>query len=61
MAFVKAGLAGAGVTEIGVFPLGGAAAGISVTKLLASGLEDRSTNRHWRAGPRATLAMLGLG
>jgi YcaO-like protein with predicted kinase domain len=60
MAFAKAGLAAAGITGIGAFPLGGSVAGISVTKLLAHGLEDRSTNRNWRPGPRATLAMLGF-
>ena len=60
MAFAKSSLVSAGITGIGVFPLGGSAAGISVTKLLANGLEDRSTNRNWRPGPRSTLAMLGF-
>jgi len=56
----RAQLAGAGITSIAAFPLGGARAGIAVARLLAHGLEDRSTNRHWRPGPRATGAMIGL-
>lgn len=56
----RAQLAGAGITSIAAFPLGGAKAGIAVARLLAHGLEDRSTNRHWRPGLRATGAMIGL-
>jgi len=56
----RAQLAGAGITRIASFPLGGSAAGVAVSRLLAHGLEDRSTNRHWRPGPRATGAMIGL-
>lgn len=59
-AFVRERLTAARLTRIAAFPLGGAAAGISVTKLLAHGLEDRSSNRHWRPGPRATAVMIGL-
>jgi len=53
-------LVGAGITSIAAFPLGGQQAGIAVARLLAHGLEDRSTNRHWRPGSRATGAMIGL-
>ena len=59
-AHARAQLVGAGITSIAAFPLGGAKAGIAVARLLAHGLEDRSTNRHWRPGPRATGAMIGL-
>jgi len=59
-AHVKGQLVAAGITRIAAFPLGGDEAGITVVRLLAHGLEDRSTNRHWRPGPRATGAMLGL-
>lgn len=59
-AHAKAQLAGAGMTGIAAFPLGGASAGIAIVRLLAHGLEDRSTNRHWRPGARATGAMVGL-
>lgn len=60
LAHAKAQLVGAGITRVASFPLGGAEAGIAVTRLLAHGLEDRSTNRHWRPGARATGAMVGL-
>ena len=56
----RAQLVGAGITSVAAFPLGGAKAGIAVARLLAHGLEDRSTNRHWRPGPRATGAMIGI-
>lgn len=56
----RARLAGAGITNVAAFPLGGAEHGVAVVRLLAHGLEDRATNRHWRPGPRATGAMLGL-
>jgi len=56
----RAQLAGAGLTSIAAFSLGGAEQGVAVVRLLAHGLEDRATNRHWRPGPRATGAMLGL-
>ncbi len=59
-AHAKGQLVAAGITRIAAFPLGGDEAGIAVVRLLAHGLEDRSTNRHWRPGPRATGAMLGL-
>jgi YcaO-like protein with predicted kinase domain len=59
-AHAKGRLVAAGITRIAAFPLGGDEAGIAVVRLLAHGLEDRSTNRHWRPGPRATGAMLGL-
>ena len=58
--YARARLAGAGITSIAAFPLGGQRAGVAVARLLAHGLEDRSTNRHWRPGPRATGAMIGL-
>jgi ribosomal protein S12 methylthiotransferase accessory factor len=57
---VRAQLVGAGLTSIAGFPLGGAEHGVAVVRVLAHGLEDRATNRHWRPGPRATGAMLGL-
>ena len=41
-------------------PLGGETLGISVLKAFVPGLEDRVTNRHWRAGRRAAAAMLGF-
>ncbi|WP_417308372.1 YcaO-like family protein [Devosia sp.] len=41
-------------------PLGGEALGIFVLKAFVPGLEDRLTNRHWRAGRRAASAMLGF-
>ena len=56
----RAQLVGAGITNVAAFPLGGEKAGIAVARLLAHGLEDRATNRHWRPGPRATGAMIGL-
>lgn len=56
----RAQLTAAGITRIASFPLGGSAAGVAVSRLLAHGLEDRSTNRHWRPGSRATGAMIGL-
>ena len=56
----RAQLIGAGIISIAAFPLGGASAGVAVVRLLAHGLEDRSTNRHWRPGTRATGAMVGL-
>lgn len=56
----RAQLAGAGITSVAAFPLGGERFGVAVARLLAHGLEDRSTNRHWRPGPRATGAMVGL-
>ena len=56
----RAQLIGAGMISIAAFPLGGASAGVAVVRLLAHGLEDRSTNRHWRPGTRATGAMVGL-
>lgn len=56
----RARLASAGLISIAAFPLGGAEHGVAVVRLLAHGLEDRATNRHWRPGPRATGAMLGL-
>lgn len=59
-AHAKGQLVAAGITRIAAFPLGGEDAGVAVVRLLAHGLEDRSTNRHWRPGPRATGAMLGL-
>lgn len=58
--FVKAGLAKARLNRIVVIPLGGARFGIHVLRAFVPGLEDRLTNRHWRPGPRATAAMLGL-
>lgn len=60
LADLKARLAGAGITRVIAVPLGGEEFGISVIRVLAQGLEDRATNRHWRPGPRATRAMLGL-
>lgn len=59
LAHARAQLAAAGITRIAAFPLA-AQGDFAVVRLLAHGLEDRSTNRHWRAGPRATGAMLGL-
>lgn len=50
----------AGLTRIAVFPLGGETEGVAVLRLLAHGLEDQATNRHWRPGPRGLRAMLGL-
>lgn len=50
----------AGLTRIAAFPLGGETEGVAVLRLLAHGLEDQATNRHWRPGPRALRAMLGL-
>lgn len=58
--FVKAGLAKARLNRIIVVPLGGARFGIHVLRAFVPGLEDRLTNKHWRPGPRATAAMLGL-
>lgn len=41
-------------------PLGGEPFGIHVLKAFVPGLEDRLTNRHWRAGRRAAAAMMGF-
>lgn len=59
-AHAKAQLVGARIGAVAAFPLGGDRAGIAVARLLSHGLEDRSTNRHWRPGARATGAMIGL-
>lgn len=58
--FVNAGLTKARLNRILVVPLGGARIGIHVLRAFVPGLEDRLTNKHWRPGPRATAAMLGL-
>lgn len=57
---LKSRLQRAGLTRIAAFPLGGETEGVAVLRLLAHGLEDQATNRHWRPGPRALRAMLGL-
>lgn len=43
-----------------VVPLSAPDDAISVVKVLSSKLEDRSTNVHWRPGPRAIKAMTAL-
>lgn len=57
---VRSRLRRAGLGRIAAFPLGGESEGVAVLRLLAHGLEDQATNRHWRPGPRALRAMLGL-
>lgn len=60
LATVRAALAGRGLGRVAVIPLGGENLGINVLRAFVPGLEDRLTNRNWRAGPRAARAMLGL-
>lgn len=61
LAFVTEALGRAALERIVILPLGGDRLGIDVLRVFVPGLEDRLTNRHWRPGPRAARAMLGLG
>jgi len=58
--FVQQGLRRAGLGRIVAVRLGSERLGIEVVKAFVPGLEDRLTNRHWRPGPRAASAMLGV-
>lgn len=60
LAAVTQRLRAAGVTDIPLAVLGGAAQGICVVKVFAPQLEDRPANRNWRPGPRVASAMLRL-
>lgn len=58
--FVLHGLQRAGLSRVVTVRLGSERLGIEVVKAFVPGLEDRLTNRHWRPGPRAASAMLGV-
>lgn len=56
--FVLAQLHARGVSQVTCIELPTDGLGISVVKVLAPDLEDRSCNRHWRPGRRSLNAML---
>jgi ribosomal protein S12 methylthiotransferase accessory factor len=60
LAFVREGLRRAGLQRVITVRLGSEPLGIEVVKAFVPGLEDRLTNKHWRPGPRAASAMLGV-
>ena len=53
-------LQNAGTSDPIVVDLGGAEMGIAVVRVFSPDLEDRSTNRNWRPGPRAARLRLSL-
>jgi YcaO-like protein with predicted kinase domain len=53
-------LQNAGTDDPIVVDLGGEDMGIAVVRVFSPDLEDRSTNRNWRPGPRAARLMLTL-
>jgi YcaO-like protein with predicted kinase domain len=60
LGFVERGLARVGLKRVVTVRLGSERLGIEVVKAFVPGLEDRLTNKHWRPGPRAASAMLGV-
>jgi ribosomal protein S12 methylthiotransferase accessory factor YcaO len=49
-----------GIGSAVVVPLGGEDLGVAVARVFIPALEDPIENPHWRPGPRAFRAMLGL-